>query len=111
MFISSWIYHTLPGKEPELESIFRDVSKQQEQHGLHVLGFWVPDQDPAWKDTFVYVVEHPSLEDAKRNWDSLHTDPAFLPYRRAAAPLIQVVNGRYNVDEIYMRPADFVVPK
>lgn len=100
------IYHTKPGKVPELENIFRDVSKQQEEHGLHVIGYWVPD-DPLWRDTFVYVVQHPSLDEAKKNWDALHSDPAFLPYRRAAEPLIPKVNGRFTVDLIYMNPTTF----
>jgi hypothetical protein len=105
------IYHTMPGKVPELETIFRDVSKLQEKHDLHVLGFWVPNDDPAWKDTFIYVVAHSSLDEAKKNWDSLHADPTFLPYRKAAIPLIQTVNGKYNVDEIYMRPTDYSAMK
>lgn len=101
------IYHTLPGKEPALEDIFRTVSQQQAQHNLRVIGYWVPNQDPQWKDTFVYIVEHPSREAAEANWQALHTDPAFLPYRKAAEPLIQRTNGRWNVDEVYMRSADF----
>src|SRR5580704_4799847 len=72
------IYHTLPGKEPELESIFRDVSKLQAKHNLDVVGYWVPNDDPAWKDTFIYVVAHPSREEAKKNWEALHADPALL---------------------------------
>jgi hypothetical protein len=105
------VYHTMPGKVPELETIFRDVSKLQEKHDLHVLGYWVPNDDPAWKDTFIYVVAHSSLDEAKKNWDSLHADPTFLPYRKAAIPLIQKVNGNYNVDEIYMRPTDYSAMK
>jgi NIPSNAP len=101
------IYHTLPGKVPALESIFRDVSRQQTQYNLNVLGYWVPNEDPAWKDTFVYVVVHPSREAADSNWHALHADPSFLPYRRAAEPLIEKVNGRFNVDEVYMRPSEF----
>lgn len=101
------IYHTFPGKVPELESIFRDVSKMQEKYGLKVLGYWVPTEDPAWKDTFIYVVAHPSLADAKKNWAALHADPAFPPYRKAAEPLIQKIDEQFQVDEIYMRPSDF----
>jgi hypothetical protein len=101
------IYHTLPGKVPALESIFRDVSKQQAQYNLKVLGYWVPNDDPAWKNTFVYVVVHPSREAAEANWRALHADPSFLPYRRAAEPLIEKVNGRFHVDEVYMRPSEF----
>jgi len=102
------VYHTEPGKVPALESIFTDVSKLQAKHGLSVLGYWVPnDESPAWKDTFVYLIAHPSQDDAKRNWDALHADPAFLPYRKAAVPLIEKVNGAFHVDEVFMHPTDF----
>ena len=101
------IYHTLPGKAPALESVFRDVSKLQIKHHLNPVGYWLPEDDSAWKNTFISLVAHPSLEEASKNWDALHTDPAFLPYRKAAAPLIEQVRGDYNVDEIYMRPTDY----
>lgn len=101
------IYHTMPGKEPALESIFRDVAQLQAKHKLKVVGFWVPNHDPAWNDTFIYLVAHPSLEDAKANWKSLHADPLFKPYRKSAEPLIQKVDDKFMVDEVYMRPTDF----
>jgi hypothetical protein len=101
------IYHTVPGKVPELESIFRDVSKMQAKYGLDVVGYWVPDGDPAWNDTFIYLVAHPSLEEAKKNWHALHADPAFPPYRKAAEPLIKKADNEFRVDEVYMRPTDF----
>ena len=105
------IYHTVPGKVPALESIFRDVSKLQTKFKLNVVGYWVPNQDPAWKDTFVYLVVHPSRQEAEANWRALHADPEFLPYRKAAEPLIEKLNGDYKVDEVYMRPTDFSAMK
>ena len=101
------IYHTLPAKVPALESVFRDVSKLQAKHDLKVVGYWVPDDDPAWANTFVYLLAHSSQEEAKKNWAALHTDPAFLPYRQQAAPLIERAGEEYKVDEVYMRPTDF----
>lgn len=100
------IYHTEPGKVPALESIFRDVSALQTKHNLNVVGYWIPD-DPAWKNTFVYLVAQPNQAEAEANWHALHADPAFLPYRKAAEPLIEKVNGQYHVDEVYMHPTDF----
>src|SRR5438067_8804921 len=101
------VYHTAAGKVPELESIFRDVSKMQEQYGLHVVGYWVPNgEDPAWADTFVYLVAHPSREEADKNWKALHADPAFPKYRDEAVLIIEKVGKKYRVDEVYMRPAD-----
>jgi hypothetical protein len=102
------IYHTVPGKVPALESVFRGVSKLQTKYGLNVIGYWVPNEnDPAWKNTFVYLVVHPNREAAEANWRALHADPAFQPYFKAAVPLIEQINGDYKVDEIYMRPTDY----
>jgi hypothetical protein len=105
------IYHTVLGKVPALESIFRDVANLQTKYNLNVIGYWVPNEDPAWKDTFVYLVVHPSRKAAEANWHALHADPEFLPYRKSAEPLIEKVNGDYNVDEVYMRPTDFSAMK
>jgi hypothetical protein len=101
------IYHTIPGKAQALEAIFRDDSKLMARHGVNVVGFWVPNESPEWKDTFVYVVDFPSREEAKKRWAELHADPETRPYVEAAKPIIQMVDGQYRVDEIYMRPSDF----
>jgi hypothetical protein len=101
------IYHTLPGKAPDLEAVFRASASLKAQHHLDVIGYWVPDEDPAWTNTVVYLVAHPSRAAADLNWHALHSDPAFPPSRKAAEPLIQKKNGDYWVDEIYMRPSDF----
>jgi hypothetical protein len=106
------IYHTLPGKVPALESVFHDVSALQAKHGLNAVGYWVPTgNDPAWENTFVYLVVHPSRQAAEANWDALHADPAFQPYFKAAAPLIQHADGNYKVDEVYMRPTNYSAMK
>lgn len=101
------VYHTLPDKVPALESIFRDVSKLQEKHDLKVVGYWVPNDDPAWANIFIYLVAHPSREEAKKNWAALHADPAFPEYRNQAVPIIEKVDEKYRVDEVYMRPTDY----
>lgn len=106
------VYHTEPGKVPVLESIFKDLSKLQAKHGLNTVGYWVPtDESPAWKDTFVYLIAHSDEENAKRNWDALHADPAFLPYRTAAVPLIKRENSVFEVDQVFMRPSEFSAMK
>jgi hypothetical protein len=105
------IYHTVPGKVPALESIFRDVAKLQAKYDLNVIGYWIPNEDCAWKNTFVYLVVHPNRKAAEVNWHALHSDPEFLPYRKSAEPLIEKINGDYEVDEVYMRPTDFSAMK
>jgi hypothetical protein len=105
------VYHAVPGKVPALESIFRDVSKLQDKHDLNVVGYWVPNDDPAWANTFIYLVAHPSQEEAKKNWAALHADPAFPEYRKEAAPLIEKGDQGYKVDEVFMRPTDYSAMK
>ena len=70
------VYHTVPGKLPAVESIFRDVAKLQDKHDINVLGYWVPNEDPAWTNTFIYLVAYPSREDAKK------IRRRFMPTRR-----------------------------
>jgi hypothetical protein len=105
------VYHTAPGKVPALESIFRDVSKLIVKHDINVVGYWVPNDDPAWANTFIYLVAHRSQEEAKKNWDAVHAEPEFPEYRKQAAPLIEKVGEEYKVDEVYMRPTDFSAMK
>ncbi|HXY06862.1 MAG TPA: NIPSNAP family protein [Terriglobales bacterium] len=105
------IYHAIPGRGPALESLFRDVSRLQAKHGLDVVGYWVPNEDPAWKDTLIYLLAQPSREEATKNWHALHADPEFPPYRKSAEPLIQKDDDQFKVDEVYMRPTDYSTMK
>jgi hypothetical protein len=103
------VYHAVPGKVPALESRFRDASKLIARHGLNVLAYWVPGDDPAWANdpawasTFIYLVAHRSWDKAAKNWKAFHDDPAFQEYVKSehANKLIE------KVDEVHMRPTDF----
>lgn len=101
------VYHAVPGKVPALESRFRGASKLISRHNLHVVGYWVPDDDSVWANTFVYLVVHHSGDEANKNWDAFHTDPAFQEYVNSehANKLIE------KVDELHMRPTDFSAMK
>jgi hypothetical protein len=98
------IYHAVPGKMPALESRFRDTtSKLMAKHDLEVVGDWVTEGTPAWDNTFVDIVAHPSREEAKKNWDALMADPGFQEVMKSeqANKLVE------KIDSIYMRPTDF----
>ena len=97
------IYHVSAGKARALEARFRDASGLLSRHGLNVMGYWVPEGDPVWNDTFIYLVAHASRDEADRNWSAFHADPQFQKYEKAedAEHLIQ------SVDTVYMRPAAY----
>ena len=98
------VYHAVPGKVPALVSRFRDTaSKLLAKHDLKAVGYWVPEDAPASDNTFIYILAHPSREEAKKNWDALRADPAFLEMAKSeqAEKLLE------KVDSTYMQPTDF----
>ena len=98
------IYHTVPGKEPALESRFRDTtSKLLAKHDLKVVGYWVPEDAPAWDNTFIFMVAHASREEAKKNWAAFAADPGFQEVIKSE----QADKTVEKVDVTYMRPTDF----
>jgi hypothetical protein len=98
------VYHTVPGKLPALESRFRDTtSKLLAKHDLKVVGYWVPEDAPAWDNTFVDITAYPSREEANKSWDAMMADPEFQKVMKSeqANKLVE------KVDSTYMRPTDF----
>ena len=98
------VYHAAPGKLPALESRFRDTaSKLLAKHDLKAVGYWVPDDAPASDNTFIYILAHPSREEAKKNWDGMRADPGFQEMAKSE----QTEKLVEKVDSTYMRPSDF----
>jgi hypothetical protein len=98
------VYHAVPGKLPALESRFRDTtSKLLAKHDLNVVGYWEAEGSPAWDNTFIFMLAHPSRDEAKKNWDAMRADPAFQEMVKSemADKLVE------KIDATYMRPADF----
>ena len=98
------IYHAVPGKLPALETRFRDTaSKLLAKHGLNAVGYWIPEDAPPWDNTFVYILAHPSREEAKKNWEAFGADPEFQEVLKSeqANKLVE------KVESTYMRPTDF----
>jgi len=100
------VYHAVPGKLPALESKFRDTtSKLLAKHDLKIVGYWVPQGNPAWDNTFIFIVAHSSRDEAKKNWDAMRADPDFQELiRENSDPATKFVE---KIDVIYMRPTDF----
>lgn len=98
------VYHAVPGKVPALESRFRDTaSKLLARHRLNAVGYWTPEDGSGWDNTFVYLLAHPSREEAKKHWDAMRADPDFQEMAKSEQgnKLVE------KVDSTYMRPTDF----
>jgi hypothetical protein len=99
------VYHAMPGKLPALQARFRDTAtKLFAKHDLKAVGFWVPEDAPASDNTFIYILAHPSREEAKKHWAAEQADPEFkemIKVEQTDAKLVE------KIDSTYMDPTDF----
>ena len=98
------VYHTVPGKVPVMESRFRDTtSKVLARHDLKVLGYWTGEDTPGSGNTFVFLLAHRSMDEAKENWAAAAKDPDFQTVIKAE----QAEKTLEKADVIFLRPTDF----
>jgi hypothetical protein len=94
------------GKLEALKARFRDHTIELfKRHGIESLGYWVPQDPEKSKTTLIYIVVHPSLEAAKKNWAEFMADPEWVKVRNASE-----VNGKILVkspESVFMDPTDF----
>lgn len=70
------MYHVSPGKMEALKARFGDHTDAIfKRHNMHSIGYWQPEDAPNSQNLFVYILEHPGREEAKKNWDAFHDDP------------------------------------
>jgi hypothetical protein len=74
------IYTANEGKLEALKARFRDhTTAIFKKHHMEVIGYWTPQSDdPKSKDTFIYILAHPSREAATQNWKEFGTDPEWI---------------------------------
>lgn len=98
-------YHCNEGKLDDLHKRFRDhTMKLFEKHGIHNVGYWVPSEGPAAKDTLIYIVSHPSREAAKKNFAAFAADPDWqAAYKRSHE------NGELvkKIESVFMKATDY----
>jgi NIPSNAP len=99
------VYHTVPGKATALQTEFRDkVTKMFAKHDLQAVGYWAPVDPPVSDNTFVYILAHPSRDEAKKHWAAFTSDPEFQAMIKSQQGDAKVVE---KVDSTYMDPTDF----
>ena len=71
------VYTANDGKLEALKARFRDhTTAIFKKHHMEVVGYWTPQpSDPKSKDTFIYILAHPSREAADKNWKEFQADP------------------------------------
>ena len=95
----------MEGKLDPLLARFRDHTISIfSRHGLKLVGFWTPTDDPLKGNELIYILKHPSTEAAAANWKSFHDDPEWVKVSTASE-----ANGKLveKVDSTYMTLTDF----
>jgi hypothetical protein len=103
------MYHAREGKMDALVARFRDHTDALfKQHNMKSVGYWQPNDSPQngaeSKNLLVYILEHPSLDEAKKNWAAFQADPEWKKVKAASeanGPLVD------HIDRFFMDPTNF----
>ena len=99
------MYHVKEGKMDALIARFGDHTDAIfRRHNMKSIGFWRPQDEPYSQNLFVYILEHPSREEARKNWAAFQADPEWRKVKAASE-----INGvlANHIDSYFMDPTSF----
>jgi hypothetical protein len=73
------VYTTLEGRLPALNKRFKNHTIPLfEKHGMKNVMYWIPTDPMKSQNTLIYVLEHKSMDAAKKSWDDFRKDPEWM---------------------------------
>jgi hypothetical protein len=99
------LYHAKEGKMDALKARFGDHTDALfRQHNMKSIGYWSPQDAPDSQNLFIYILEHPSRQEAEKNWAAFQADPEWKKVKaesEANGPLVD------HIDHYFMDPTSF----
>jgi hypothetical protein len=99
------MYHVNEGKMDALVARFGDHTDALfRRHNMKSIGYWRPEDAPYSQKLFVYILEHPSREEARKNWAAFQADPEWKKVKadsEAQGPLLD------HIDSYFMDPTSY----
>jgi hypothetical protein len=93
------------GKLEALKTRFRDHTIEIfNRHHMESIGYWIPQDGEKSKTTLIYILAHPSREEAAKNWKEFSADPEWKKVSAESELNGKIVN---HVESVFMDPADF----
>ncbi len=99
------LYHPHEGKLDALKARFGDHTDAIfRRHNMKSIGYWFPEDAPDSQNLFIYILEHPSRQEAEKNWAAFQADPEWKKVKaesEANGPLVD------HIDHYFMDPTNF----
>ncbi len=99
------LYHPHEGKLDALKARFGDHTDAIfRRHNMKSIGYWSPEDGPDSQNLFIYILEHPSRQEAEKNWAAFQADPEWKKVKaesEANGPLVD------HIDHYFMDPTNF----
>ena len=98
-------YITHDGRLDALHARFRDhTNKLFAKHGIETVGYWVPTDEPASKNTLVYILAFPNREAREASWKAFGADPEGKAAKEASEADGKIVK---QVISQFLAPTDY----
>jgi len=99
------MYHVNEGKMDALVARFGDHTDAIfKRHNMKSIGYWRPEDAPYSQNLFVYILEHPSREEAQKNWTAFQADPEWKKVKADSETQGPLTN---HIDSYFMDPTSF----
>ncbi len=98
--------YTAPeGKLGDLHARFRNhTMKIFNRHGMKSVGYFSPQDAPLSQNTLIYVLEHPSRDEAKKHWAEFSADPEWKKVSEESQKDGRIVT---KVESVFMTATDY----
>jgi hypothetical protein len=99
------LYHVNESKMDALRDRFGNHTDSIfKRHNMKSIGYWSPEDAPDSQNLFVYILEHPSRQDAEKNWAAFQADPEWQKVKAESEAHGALVD---HIDRYFMDPTSF----
>jgi NIPSNAP protein len=74
------------------------------RHNMKSIGYWSPEDAPDSQNLFIYILEHPSRQEAEKNWAAFQADPEWQKVKAESEARGALVD---HIDRYFMDPTSF----
>jgi hypothetical protein len=98
-------YTAVEGKLDALHARFRDhTNKLFEKHGMTIIGYWTPTDEPKSKNTLIYVLAFPDRESRDKAFREFASDPDWQKARAESERNGKLVD---KVESVFLKATDY----